>query len=256
VQHWVNRRWLTVATVGLGTSVLIAGVVWLTMTVARGELDTGDQLASVISAYIGICGLVVTVIGTVISARQNRSSHTVSGSRLDQDTRPLPAERRLEAASPQVQQEIASVLVSGAESQVPVVRRALRYQYTRRLLAAFDRIYPSELERYEAFVIYVRTEHDETWWEIRDKDLDWRIMVCAIYSADFGMSSHEDRCARDSDGALFLVKESPPFEPSFNFPPWRSVIWESAADDAALVSALRELLVSSNETGLVHSPIS
>ncbi len=66
-------------TVGLGTSVLIAGVVWLTVTVARGELGTGDQLASVISAYIGICGLAATVVGTVISARRNRGAAEVDG---------------------------------------------------------------------------------------------------------------------------------------------------------------------------------
>ncbi|MCA1675170.1 MAG: hypothetical protein LC799_24255, partial [Actinobacteria bacterium] len=81
---------MTVATVGLGTSVLIAGVVWLTVTVARGELGTGDQLASVISAYIGICGLAATVVGTVVTARQNRGATIVSGSSLAQDTRPLP----------------------------------------------------------------------------------------------------------------------------------------------------------------------
>ncbi|MCA1601656.1 MAG: hypothetical protein LC776_08440, partial [Acidobacteria bacterium] len=57
VQRWVNYRWLTVTTVGLGTSVLVAGVVWLTVTLVRGELGIGDQLASVISAYIGVCGL-------------------------------------------------------------------------------------------------------------------------------------------------------------------------------------------------------
>lgn len=89
MQRWVNRRWLTVATVGLGTSVLIAGVAWLTMTVTQGELGASDQLASVISAYIGICGLVATVIGTVVSARQNRSAAKFDGSsHLALPTRP------------------------------------------------------------------------------------------------------------------------------------------------------------------------
>jgi hypothetical protein len=71
MQRWANRRWLTAA-VGVGASVIFAAVVWLTVTVARGELGTSDQLASVVSAYIGICGLVVPVVGMVMAARQNR----------------------------------------------------------------------------------------------------------------------------------------------------------------------------------------
>ena len=69
--RWVNHRWLTVATVGLGISLLIAGFVWLTVNIVRGKLDTSDQLASVISAYVGICGLVATVVGTVFTARHS-----------------------------------------------------------------------------------------------------------------------------------------------------------------------------------------
>ncbi len=89
VQRWVNRRWPTIAAVGLGTSVLIAGVVWLTVTVARGELGTIDRLASVVGVYVGICGVVVTVVGTVISARQNRSAPKFDGgSHLPLHTRP------------------------------------------------------------------------------------------------------------------------------------------------------------------------
>lgn len=96
--RWVNHRWLTVATVGLGTSLLIAGFVWLTVNIVWGKLDTSDQLASVVSAYVGICGLVATVIGTVFTARQSSKyrggSTTDARSSLAQSTRPwsVPAD--------------------------------------------------------------------------------------------------------------------------------------------------------------------
>jgi len=44
-------------------------VVWLAVTVTRGELGTGDQLTSVISAYLGICG-----IAALWSGRCHRSA--------------------------------------------------------------------------------------------------------------------------------------------------------------------------------------
>ncbi len=91
VRPWVHRRWFTVAAVGLSMSVLCAGMVWLTVTLARGELGIGDQLASVISAYIGLCGLAATVIGTMLTARQNRGGVTTAeGSGQTEDTRLTP----------------------------------------------------------------------------------------------------------------------------------------------------------------------
>jgi hypothetical protein len=66
--------------IGAGAVALSAALVGLGIFLARTGLGRADQYASVISLYVGILGLVASVIGTVLAVRQAPPERTGSTS--------------------------------------------------------------------------------------------------------------------------------------------------------------------------------
>lgn len=93
----VINRLFTVMVVGVSVSLVIAGIVWLSFSLLQGPLDASDQLASVVSAYVGILGLAVTAIGTAVTIRQSRQ---VRGNSNPSLARKAPIPRQLPAHTP------------------------------------------------------------------------------------------------------------------------------------------------------------
>jgi len=71
MQHRGSSPWRTTAVV-VGVASFAAFVLWLTLRIAGGDVDTNDKLASVISMYVAVVGFPVAMIALVVTARQGR----------------------------------------------------------------------------------------------------------------------------------------------------------------------------------------
>jgi hypothetical protein len=78
-----NRRWRVRLLIG-GLVCLVAFVVWVTAEIARSGLNSGSQVAGVVSMYVTIATLLVAIPAAVASARTPETGDTpVTADMLD-----------------------------------------------------------------------------------------------------------------------------------------------------------------------------
>lgn len=223
----------------LRSIIVVTGAAFAVAGVVAG-FTTSKEVFSVALLALGALGLLIGLSGNAPIRAKIGNSEIEFNQRVREEV-----EQRLEVSSPPVRQELASILAA-AETNDPIVRRALRFQYTDRLAIAVERLMQSDPMLSAGLLLRTRSrpvgaiDDTDSWLTVGPRDR--QIMLVGIYSGEYGLSLAQEKTARKHAGVLFVVKEPPLFEPSFAVPPWRSVVWESAADDGAIASGLKELL--------------